>query len=120
MLFFVGFQFGNVGLGLGRDNHQLGIFVFDGFAHLFDVCVACSGGSIIHVADVEHGFGGEEEHLLGAGFLVFVLRHDGAGAEALFQGFLVAQQEAVLGLCLFVATDLCLFLDALDAVLYSL
>ena len=118
LLLLVGFQLCNICLGLSGDDHQLGVFILDGFAHLLHIGIACGGGGIIDVADVEHGLGGEEEHLAGARLLVFVLRSDGAGTASLFQGFLVAEQESVFRLGLLVAAHLGLFFHTLDAVLH--
>ncbi len=118
LLFFVCLQFGDVGLGLGGDDDEFRILALDGFTHLLYVLVAAGGTDVIHVADVEHRLGSKQEHLLGALFLVVVLRNGGAGALSLFQGILVAEQEFVLYLCRLVATHFGYLLYTLDAVFH--
>ena len=120
LLFFVSFQFGNVGLGLCGDDDELGVFAFDGFAHLLYVLVAVGGAGVVHVADVEHRFRCEQEHLLGALFFIVVLRYYGAGALSLFQRVFVAEQEFVLYLRHFVSAYFGYLFHALDAVFHRI
>ena len=68
---------GSISWYLCGDDDEFRILALDGFAHLFYVLIAAGGADFIHVADVQHGFSGEQEHLLATLFLVVVLRDDG-------------------------------------------
>ncbi len=113
-------ELGYLALGLCCDHQDLGVLVLDGFTHGVNIGVAVHGALVIHVADIEHRFVGEQEQLMGYLFLVLVDQFNGACAMALLQGFLVTLQDLILHLGLTVATGLGLLLDAVDAALDGL
>ena len=88
----VALQFGDVGLGRRRYDQQFGLFVGDGGAHGLCVGVARHGALLVHVADVEHRFVGQQVQV-GHQAAVLPVQFDRAGAPALFEGGLVLQEQ---------------------------
>ena len=111
---FVGLQLGNLALDLGGYDQHLGALFRSDLAHCLHVGVAVHGGGFVHVADVQHGFVGQQEQLVRGLLLLFVLRRHDAGRLALLERSLEAQVDVQRGLGLFVAAHAHLFLDALD------
>ena len=70
----VGLQFRYLALDLCRQNEDLGVFVFDSLLDLLDIGIAGNGRAFIHVADIHDGFVGQQEEILGCGFLIFVIQ----------------------------------------------
>jgi hypothetical protein len=53
------------------------------------------GRGVVHIADVEHRFGREQEEVFGRLLFVFAFKGDGACRFALFQSRFVLQQHVV-------------------------
>ncbi len=87
---FVLLQLGDVGLGGGGDDQHLGLLAGDGRPDGFGVRVARHGALLVDVADIQHGFVGQQVEV-GDQLAVLLLQLDGAGRESLFQHLLVVQ-----------------------------
>ena len=74
-----------------RDEH-FGFLARDGRLHRFGIGIARHGAFLVHVADVEHRFVGQQVQV-GNQLAVLLLEFDCAGAETLLQHRLVLQQQ---------------------------
>ena len=83
------------------------------------MCVTVGGRGVVHIADVEHRFGREQEKVFGRLLFVFAFEGDGACRFALFQSCFVLQQHVVFQFGLFVTAHLGHFFHAFDAVFNS-
>ena len=113
----VGVQLRDLTLDLSRHDEQLRAFVLDGLAHLLHIGVARCGAGLIHIADVEHGFVGQQEEIASYALLILRIERHRAGVPTLFERLFVACQHAVGQRCLLVATRLCLLLHLGDTAL---
>ena len=111
---FVVLHLGDLGLGAGGDHEDLGLLVLDGLAHSVHVGVSVDYGSVVHVADIEHGLVGQQEEVVGQGHFVFVQQGDAATGVSLLQGGLVAEEQRQQFLGLFVPAGRGLLLDLGD------
>ena len=50
----IAFEFGDIGFSLGCQHKYLGVFLCHGILHGLDILVARLGGSLVHVAHIEH------------------------------------------------------------------
>ena len=88
----VAFQFGDVGLRRCCDDEHFGFLAGDGRLHRFGIGIARHGAFLVHVADVEHRFVGQQVEV-GDQLAVFLLQFHRAGAVSLFEcGFVLQQQ----------------------------
>ncbi len=104
----VALQFGDVGLGRRCDHEHFGLFVGDGGAHGLGVGVARHGALLVHVADVEHRFVGQQVQV-GHQAAVLPVQFDRAGAPALFEGGLVLQEQPTARLACLSPPDVAAF-----------
>ena len=118
LLFLVAFQFGDVGFRLGGDDEQFRVLVLDGFAHGIHVAVAVGGRSVIHIAYVEHRFGGQQEQVAGCVLFLFGLECHGARRLTLFQGVFILREHFVFHFCPLVAAHFGYLFHALQAVFH--
>ena len=94
LLVLVGLQAGDVLFCLGGYHQGFRSLGGGHFLHLPAVVITGLGRGLVHVADIEHGLGGEQEEVVGHLLLLLALEGDGAGVLALFQYVLVGLQHA--------------------------
>ena len=113
----VAVQLGNVSLGCSCHNEQFGILLLDSLAHRIDIGVARNHTCLINIADIQHGFVGQQTQLLHPLCIFLVVNLHRASSLTLLHSLLVAAENVVLTLCDFVARGsllLCLTNAVLD------
>ena len=111
---FVGFQFGDVGFGLGSYYQDFGVLVLYRLTYLLYVLVACGSTCFVYVAYVHHRFRREQEQVMRYFLFVFRFELYRACRFALLQCLFVAHQYIIGLFSCFVTSGLCLLLYALD------
>ena len=117
LLVFVGFQRGDVFLGLGGDDHCFCTFCLGNLLNLTAVFITVFCRGFVHVADIEHGLGRKEEEIMSHFLLVLRVEGYRTGILSLFQHLLISLQHSGFHLLVLVASGsgfLCLGQLSLD------
>ena len=119
LLFFVAFEFSDVGFCLSADNEEFSIFILDSFANSFYVRVTISSRSIVYVTYIENRLGSQEEETLSGSDFVFGFEDYGTGRLTLQEGITIGREDIKFQFSLLVTTHASLLFYALDAVFYG-
>ncbi len=115
---FVVFDFGDLGLGAGGDDQNLGVFFGHGGTDGIDIGVPLGGRCLIYVADIQHGLVGEEVEVLGHLLFLGIFGHDRTAGFSLLQHLTVTEQQRKEFPGLLVSPGGGHFLHLLDAVFH--
>ena len=118
MTLFVGFEFSYVSFCLCCHDENFGSFVLHSFTHSLHIFIACCGRTFVHIAHIEHGLRGEQEKIPSSRLFVFGVELHTASVLAFEEGFADGRKHLIFYLCVFVATYLCDFFYAFDAVFH--